>query len=533
VQSTKPGAKVPFSADVLPPSPLYMMPLAADCMQELFQRYLLPSVTQSQSQGINIDHLLMHGGDSAALALEAVKDVSSAATLGALGVLPDHARYRVTSTHAQNTSVSSIGEHRRLRCSYVLLPDDKAAENAASSNEVNTPRRGSNSNIESPKPAKAPLSSCYYFVQVYEFVEKGQGGSDAAVAGSQASEVDDADPNSATFSLTQASVNPAVSPRGAALFGLSKAYDLEDDLLRGLILEEYKSQLSCDAVITPAARAKDPKQGSRQAGTSGKLPTAAFSSLSGLSGSPTKVYNGQVLEEEQDEGDNDPSESGQQSGTGGNLATTGASKRRWDPNVLSNVCRWRSCMCDSNVLRVGKTNSYKQKQLCSYHLEMKDYLDNRGGRQSTLESSKYLPRKAPNFNASALQEKKRDMMTIRAASTLLQELWDGKLRATVRSFAKKVVRDMAPRVFLEASNTTFLIAHPHYMLYLSGSTENSGGSRNVVNPFSIRSYLASRPAVENVANSVVPAQPTWAIWKNKPYLERYVEVAFNQRVCVP
>lgn len=522
--ASKSGTKAPFNSDVLPPSPLYMMPFAADCMGELFQRYLMPAPGAAQSQGINIDHLLAHGGDGAAVP-EVIKDTSPANSLGALGVLPDHARYRVNNAHFKSSNVSNIGEFRKLRCSYVLLPDDKAAENAAVTGEVSTPRRPSNHSIgDSPKPAKVPISSCYYLVQVYELPDKPPAGADGA-AGTQSSELDDTDRSSTTFSLTQ---HDATS-QGATLFDLAKAYDQEDDLLRGLVLEEYKSQLSCDVVISPALRAKDPpKQGSRQATGSGKVPLAALSSLNNLSGSP-KHHGGQVLEEEQDEGDNEPSESGPAGA--GNQVSAGAAKRRWDPNVLSNVCRWRSCMCDSVVLRVGKTGSFKQKQLCSYHLDMKEYLDSRGGKQSTLESSKYLPRKAPNFNTSAMQEKKRDMMTIRAASTLLQELWDGKLRATVRSFAKKVVRDMTPRVFLDASNTTFLIAHPHYMLYLSGSVENSGGSRNTVNPFSMRSYLASRPAIEHVANSVVPAQPTWAIWKNKLYFERYVWCA-RMLLCI-
>jgi hypothetical protein len=112
------------------------------------------------------------------------------------------------------------------------------------------------------------------------------------------------------------------------------------------------------------------------------------------------------------------------------------------------------------------------------------------------------------------------MMTIRAASTLLQELWDGKLRATVRSFAKKVVRDMGLRSFLEASNTSFLIAHPAYVAYLMGTMAEATVGRNANNPFSVRAYQEARPAVEQVPNSVVPAQPTWAIWKSKPYYER-------------
>lgn len=516
---TKNGAKLPFSTAAMPTSPLYMMPLTVDGIMELFQRYLLPP--PGTPTGINIDHVLTLGAENAIAAAEALKDANASA-LGAWSVLPDHARYRVTSPLAQSSPISS--EHRKLRCIYVLLPDDKVAENTAAVSEVSTPRKSSNSNIsESPKPPKALIPACYYLVQVYEPVDKSVHVGTSTTDGTQFSELDDAaEINATTFALTQHDSLMNSSPRGEALFGLTKAYDLEDDFLRSIVLDEYKTQLSVDVSIAPAVRSKDPKQGSRQQASSGKVnPAGVFSSLGALSGSP-RHSGGQVLEEDQDEGDAEAGDS-LHSGQAGNKTPAGAdtTKRRWDPNVLSTVCRWRSCMCESALLRVGKTSNYKQKQLCSYHLEMKNFLDSRGGKQSSLESSKYLPRKAPNFSAAAMQEKKRDMMTIRAASTLLQELWDGKLRATVRSFTKKVVRDMAPRVFLEASNTTFLIAHPHYMLYLVGSVENSGGSRNTTNPFSIRSYLASRPAsIENAANSVVPAQPTWAIWKNRAYLDR-------------
>ena len=37
-------------------------------------------------------------------------------------------------------------------------------------------------------------------------------------------------------------------------------------------------------------------------------------------------------------------------------------------------------------------------------------------------------------------DNKRDLTMIRAASTLLQELWDGKLKATLRSFVKKTAQ---------------------------------------------------------------------------------------------
>lgn len=55
---------------------------------------------------------------------------------------------------------------------------------------------------------------------------------------------------------------------------------------------------------------------------------------------------------------------------------------------------------------------------------------------------------------------------IRAASTLLQELWDGKLRATVKSFTKKVLA--APALSLLA-----LSFHPSLSLYPSPSPLSS------------------------------------------------------------
>lgn len=532
------------STDGLPLSPLLMMPLSADAMTALLQRYLV-----AHSPSPSIGEALSPRGDKST-----VPGSSSAWSLSAVNILPDHARHRVTTTAlsaAQDAaglgtgSGTGAGEdsRRKLRCTYVLLPDDKAAEIAAAAADFsNTPRR--NSGGDSPKPTVVP-NQCYYFIQLYPLEEETAAALQepfSARKGTQmGSELDDGsdDPLSLTFALTQQGKANATAGgvSGKSVFDRSILYDAEDDLLRRTLLQEHRAALSCDVVISPPARpagnSKDSKGqgvGPRQGGEVGSSKKAGVGASVGGRGpfSPLSaplvggLQAGQVLEDDHDEGDGDTGTAGSDSpvGHGGGGGAAQASKRRWDPSILSTVCRWRSCLCDSALLRVGKSNTFKQKQLCSYHLELKEYLDSRGGKQGATESAKYLPRKAPNFNASALAEKKRDMMTIRAASTLLQELWDGKLRATVRSFTKKVVRDMGLRVFLESSNTTFLISLPGLVAYLTGTAPEAALGRHSHSPFTVRAYQERRPAVEKIANSVVPAQPTWAIWKSKPYLER-------------
>lgn len=532
------NSKVPMKGSVLPASPLYMMPLSNDGMQALMLQYLVPCVfdrcTTNSEGGISDP-----------------KEAVASIVPSAINVLPDHARLRPATSSAQvdTSTASAVDDYRKLRCIYVLLPDDKVAENAAAAaNEVTTPRRGSSTNVgsasELPK-SRPPAVPCYYLVQVYEMPDRSSGGGTGAGVGSETvegSELDDRrdDNINTTFSLTQQATQ-ASSAAKSSIFGRSNSYHLDDDILRAVVLDELRAALNGDVVIAPPP-VKATKDGKQQGmrlpnlGTDSGVKKGAISTLSLIT---TSQQHNQVVQEDQDEGgggDNHNDDSNSSAGVNSPMGPAGhggaASKRRWDPNVLSNVCRWRSCLCDSALQRVGKTNTFKQKQLCSYHLEMKDFLDGKGGKSNSLESAKYLPRKAPNFNSSAIQEKKRDMMTIRAASTLLQELWDGKLRATVRSFAKKIVRDMSQRVFLEAANTAFMIAHPLYMLHLAGNTDRDSNSSRLVNPFSVKAYIAARPAMEVVVNSVVPAQPTWAIWKSKQYHDRCVAACSASNHCV-
>jgi hypothetical protein len=97
----------------------------------------------------------------------------------------------------------------------------------------------------------------------------------------------------------------------------------------------------------------------------------------------------------------------------------------WDLSVLSALCRWRSCTSEG---------FNKPPFLCNYHCELKEYLDCQcSTKRANSDSYKYLPRNIPMeteiyctmlsaFNSNSI----RDLKMIRAASTLLQELWDGK-----------------------------------------------------------------------------------------------------------
>eukprot|EP01041_Mallomonas_annulata_P003005 gene3005-5888_t len=121
------------------------------------------------------------------------------------------------------------------------------------------------------------------------------------------------------------------------------------------------------------------------------------------------------------------------SSTSTSTSSANITKKKWDPAILSSVCRWRACLCES-------TDEPPPKYLCKYHSELKIFLDGRiNSKIPTAESATYLPQKPPVISSSSPH---RDLDLIRAASTLLQELWDGKLKSTVRSFARRVCSDM-------------------------------------------------------------------------------------------
>lgn len=167
---------------------------------------------------------------------------------------------------------------------------------------------------------------------------------------------------------------------------------------------------------------------------------------------------------------------------------------KWDPAVLSTLCRWRACLCEAS-------KESPSKYLCKYHAQLGHFLDEKsqalakGGKNVTSESAKYLPKRAPNLS-TITSEVKKDLVLIRAASTLLQELWDGKLHATVKSFLKKTISDLGIRRRLE--------------LALANSTPKVANQKN---------------ARKNAALSItLPTKPEWMIWKDDDYKETAFDV---------
>ena len=121
-----------------------------------------------------------------------------------------------------------------------------------------------------------------------------------------------------------------------------------------------------------------------------------------------------------------------------------SSKAKWDPTILWSLCRWRSCLSHS-------TNSPAPKYLCSHHTNLKALLDNRIGKASSSESSRFLPKKPPTITRSIHGSTNSDLEMIKAASSLLQELLNGKLASTIQSFCQRAARESSDRFWLKQS----------------------------------------------------------------------------------
>ena len=153
-------------------------------------------------------------------------------------------------------------------------------------------------------------------------------------------------------------------------------------------------------------------------------------------------------------------------------------------SILSTVCRWRSCLAES-------CKESGSKYLCRHHFNVKHFLDHasktkdKGGPK---ESAKFLPKKATTV-ATTNDDGDRDLHVIRGASTLIQELWDGKLKATVSSFTQKTCVDIEVRKRLEMA-----------VKYLS--RHMSAGSGGKVH---------------------VRVRPQWSRWRAAGEIERCVE----------
>jgi hypothetical protein len=190
------------------------------------------------------------------------------------------------------------------------------------------------------------------------------------------------------------------------------------------------------------------------------------------------------------------------------IGNVGKKSRNWDLNILSRLCYWRSCMCDTLSTATTTADSTLitgsfPSTVCRYHQELRLFLDTKsnGNNKGVVESSKYLPKKVPALVSTAQGEAKRDLMMIRAASTLLQELWDGRLRATVKLFSKKMISDIKLRSCFESQINTFLKYH--------GLTIARRRKRN-----------KQSTALNDLMTSLIPSPPTWILWRNQDYLDK-------------
>ena len=216
------------------------------------------------------------------------------------------------------------------------------------------------------------------------------------------------------------------------------------------------------------------------------------------------------------------------------------SPRRWDASVLSTLCRWRSCLLEGYR---------KSPHLCQYHSDLKVFLDNRSTSSAISDATKFLPRRVPNLSGagSSLEtvfgpavDSRKDLTMIRAASTLLQELWDGKLKATLRSFVKKTAHDMRMRKRLMAAAKSHQLLVRTPVLKPSSNTSptkavgmkkkatsHSDGpscSHNtpVISPHKGKHDVPSL-SLSSIHMPLVPKPPVWAVWKDRSILERCVE----------
>lgn len=235
------------------------------------------------------------------------------------------------------------------------------------------------------------------------------------------------------------------------------------------------------------------------------------------------------------------------------------SPKKWDITVLSTLCRWRSCLCEG-----AKVSPF----LCTYHSELKSFLDIRSFSNVQSDASKYLPRKiltlssatppsssslGPGFAANAVSSSMKDMTTIRAASTLLQELWDGKLRSTIKTFLKKTNHDMRFKIRLQAASSKAIMeGEKHSSSYIAckASQPNlvprSAGENNRSRKVSLTSKTLRLPKpsgdpphrlhpgnrgtnthelrtnflLSNITMPPIPGDPPWAVWKCKELFER-------------
>jgi len=196
-------------------------------------------------------------------------------------------------------------------------------------------------------------------------------------------------------------------------------------------------------------------------------------------------------------------------------------QQQWQHALLSSLCRWRSCMCDSS--------DTSKRSLCQYHTELKHFMDARQKLSkpslTNMESAKYLPRKPPDLTDEELANIKRsvsrqvahDLSMIRAASTLLTELWDGSLKETVVSFSKRVCADMGVRNRLEAITQSS-----------SSRRSRARATKAESDASPVKAVVATADASDSITLSCLPppARPSWFKWADPEALGPVLDKLF-------
>lgn len=118
-----------------------------------------------------------------------------------------------------------------------------------------------------------------------------------------------------------------------------------------------------------------------------------------------------------------------------------ANANKWDGALLGPFCRWRSCLSHASALPAPRS-------LCAHHSQLKQFLDVRTTKGGPSETSRFLPKRPP-VQLACPPTTADDLAMLKAASSLLQELVEGKLASTIDAFCQRACGDASDRQWRE------------------------------------------------------------------------------------
>jgi hypothetical protein len=167
-------------------------------------------------------------------------------------------------------------------------------------------------------------------------------------------------------------------------------------------------------------------------------------------------------------------------------------------------CDWRSCLA---VL-----DQVSESRLCHFHQVVKNFVDNSMVQRGNIpNSTKFLPKKVSKDSliskSASSSQMKLDLKLLRSSSTLLHEIWDGRLKNTISSFIRKAENELSTKYFLQS------------ILY-----ENSPFVKNLF-PY----YHYSIPFENHLVctSSTYFLSPPWILWKDRSKLEKMLKSLQN------